>query len=98
VFGFVIYTEASAQASKWLSWLIPSGQDPAAPVQVQEAEPEDSGLKTARSRVPDEAYYISPAMCGCWNWQRCDYLVILNGITGNCSRWDYLLHSWNLAG
>ena len=37
VFGFLIYTEASAQASKWLGWLIPSGQDPAAPVQVQEA-------------------------------------------------------------
>jgi hypothetical protein len=37
VFGFLIYTEASAQAPKWLGWLIPSGQDPAAPVQVQEA-------------------------------------------------------------
>ncbi|MPM05441.1 hypothetical protein SDC9_51731 [bioreactor metagenome] len=37
VSGFLIYTEASAQAPKWLGWLIPSGQDPAAPVQVQEA-------------------------------------------------------------
>jgi len=37
VFGFMIYTEASAQAPKWLGWLIPSGQDPAASVQVQEA-------------------------------------------------------------
>ena len=37
VFSFLIYTEASAQAPKWLGWLIPSGQDPAAPVQVQEA-------------------------------------------------------------
>jgi len=37
VFGFMIYTEASAQAPKWLGWLIPSGQDPAAPVQIQEA-------------------------------------------------------------
>jgi hypothetical protein len=37
VLGFVIYTEASAQAPMWLGWLIPSGQDPAAPVQVQEA-------------------------------------------------------------
>ena len=36
-FGFMIYTEASAQAPKWLGWLIPSGQDPAAPVQIQEA-------------------------------------------------------------
>lgn len=37
VFGLLIYTEASAQAPNWLSWLVPSGQDPAAPVQVQEA-------------------------------------------------------------
>jgi len=41
-FGFVIYTNASAQAPKWMDWLIPSGQDPAAPVQVQEALVPDS--------------------------------------------------------